>query len=151
MSVFCIIVFSTLGFSYIGKSTFDLYGKQTASIPYSLKRVVWKASQRTSCQIRKFASCAWARNAGNVFPSTVGSDPDMHTGTCVTHVPGCKSGSLTSGLLWSRWWGKRSRYSRCMRNPQFYVSDKRHITEWHRQFWYMNLILTRHSLTKKFA
>ena len=26
------------------------------------------------------------------------SDPDMHHGTCVTHVPWCMSGSLTSGL-----------------------------------------------------
>ena len=25
------------------------------------------------------------------------SDPDMHHGTCVTHVPWCMSGSLTSG------------------------------------------------------
>ena len=31
------------------------------------------------------------------------SDPDMHHGTCVTHVPWCMSGSLTSGFLWSRW------------------------------------------------
>ena len=37
-------------------------------------------------------------------------DPDMHHGTCVTHVPWCMSGSLTSGFLWSRWRGKRSRY-----------------------------------------
>ena len=36
-------------------------------------------------------------------------------------------GSLTSSLLWSRWRGKRSRHSRCMRNPQFYVSGKRPI------------------------
>ena len=35
-------------------------------------------------------------------------DPDMHRGTCVTHVPSCMPGSLTSGFLWSRWRGKRS-------------------------------------------
>ena len=34
------------------------------------------------------------------------SDPDMHDGTCVTHVPSCMPGSLTSGFLWSRWRGK---------------------------------------------
>ena len=28
-------------------------------------------------------------------------------------------GSLTSGFLWRRWWGKRPRLSRRMRNPQF--------------------------------
>ena len=40
------------------------------------------------------------------------SDPDMHHGTCVTHVPWCIPGSLTNGLLWSRCRGKRSRHSR---------------------------------------
>ena len=34
-------------------------------------------------------------------------------------------GSLTSGFLWIRWRRKRSRHSRCMRNPQFFVSGKR--------------------------
>ena len=53
------------------------------------------------------------------------SDPDMHHGTCVTHVPWCMPGSLASGFLWSRWQGKRSRYFRRMRNPQFNVSGKR--------------------------
>ena len=53
------------------------------------------------------------------------SDPDMHHGTCVTHVPWCIPVSLTSGFLWSRWQGKRSQHSRRMRNPQFYISGKR--------------------------
>ena len=53
------------------------------------------------------------------------SDPDMHHGTCVKHVPWCMPGSLTSGFLWSRWRGKRSRHSRRMRNPRFCVSGKR--------------------------
>ena len=47
--------------------------------------------------------------------------------TCVTHVPWCMQGSLTSGFIWSRWRGKRSRHSRRMRNPQFCVSGKRPI------------------------
>ena len=53
-----------------------------------------------SCQIRKIAGCACAGNAGNVFPrhwlqrKTLVSDPGMHHGTCVTHVPWCMSGSL---------------------------------------------------------
>ena len=38
------------------------------------------------------------------------SDPDMHHGTCVTHVPWCILGPLTSGFLWSRWRGKRSQH-----------------------------------------
>ena len=53
------------------------------------------------------------------------NDPDMHHGKCVTHVPWCMPGWLTSGSLWSWWRGKRPRYSRRMRNPQFYVSGKR--------------------------
>ena len=53
------------------------------------------------------------------------SAPDMHHGTCVTHVPWCMRRSLTSGFLWSRWRGKRSRHSRRMRYPQFYVAGKR--------------------------
>ena len=53
------------------------------------------------------------------------TDPDMHHGTCVTHVPWCMPGSLTSGFLWSWWRGKGSRHSRRMRNPQFCVSGKR--------------------------
>ena len=54
-----------------------------------------------SYQIRKIAGCACAGNAGNVFPrrrfqrKPIVSDPGMHHGTCVTHVPRCMSGSLT--------------------------------------------------------
>ena len=56
------------------------------------------------------------------------SDPDMHHDTCMTHVPWCMPGSLTSGFLWSRWRGKRSRHSHIrIRNTQFYVSGKRTI------------------------
>ena len=62
---------------------------------------------------------------GTFSPTTAFSDTDMHHGTCVTHVPWCMSGSLTSGFLWSRWRGKRARHSRRMRNPRFYVSGKR--------------------------
>ena len=57
----------------------------------------------SSYQIRKITSCACAGNAGNVFPAPRVSDPDTHHGTCVTHVPWCMTGSLTSGFLWSRW------------------------------------------------
>ena len=53
------------------------------------------------------------------------SNPDMHHGTCMTHAPWSVPWSLTNDYLWNRWRGKRSRHSRCMRNPQFYVSGKR--------------------------
>ena len=62
---------------------------------------------------------------GTFSPPLRVSDPDMHHGTCVTHVPRCTLGSLTSGLVWIRWRGKCSRHFRRMRNPQFGVSGKR--------------------------
>ena len=63
----------------------------------------WCVSPWASYQIRKVAGCACAGNAGNVFPTRrlqrkpLVSDPGMHHGTCVTHVPWCMSGSLTCG------------------------------------------------------
>ena len=69
---------------------------------------------------------------GTFSPSPRVCDPNMHHVTCMTHVPWCMPGSLTSGFLWSRWQGKRSRHSRRMRNPQFYVSGKRPMG--HRKF-----------------
>ena len=62
--------------------------------------------------------------AGTFSPPPRVSDPDMHHGTCVTHVPWCMLGSLSSGFLWSRWRRKRSLHFRRMRNPQFYLSGK---------------------------
>ena len=53
------------------------------------------------------------------------SDPDTHHGTCVTHVPWCMLGLLTSGFLWSWWQRKWCQHSQRMRNPQFCVSGKR--------------------------
>ena len=64
------------------------------------------------------------------------SDPDMHHGTCVTHVPWCMSGSVTRSFLWSRWWGKLCRHSRRMRNLQFYVSGKRPIGHCGNDCWW---------------
>ena len=69
-----------------------------------------------SYQIRKVVGCGCAGNVGNVFPHNrlqrkpLVSDPGMHHGTCVTHVPWCMSGSLTR-----RWRGKRSQHYRRMR------------------------------------
>ena len=62
---------------------------------------------------------------GTFSPPPRVSDPDMRHGTCVTHVPWCMPGTLTSGFLSSRRRGKRSRHSRCMLNLQFYVLGKR--------------------------
>ena len=43
---------------------------------------------------------------GTFSPPPRVSHPDMHHGTCVTHVSWCMPGSLTSGFLWSRVAGK---------------------------------------------
>ena len=54
-----------------------------------------------SYQIRIIAGCACAGNARNVFPrhwlqrKPLVSNPGMHHGTCVTHVPWCMSGLLS--------------------------------------------------------
>ena len=69
---------------------------------------------------------------GTFSPPQRFSDLDMNHGTCVTHVPWCMPGSIFSGFLWSWWRGKRSRNSRRMRNPQFYVSGKRSMTYKHK-------------------
>ena len=62
---------------------------------------------------------------GTFSPPSRINDPDMNHGTCVTHVPWCMPGWLTGSFLWSRGRRKRSRHSRHMPNPQFYVSSKR--------------------------
>ena len=64
---------------------------------------------------------------GTFSPPPQVGDPDKHHGTCVTHVPWCMPGSITSGFLWSRWRGKHFRHSRRMRIPQLSVSGKRPI------------------------
>ena len=79
-----------------------------------------------SNQPRKIAGSACAGNAGNgFFPSPQVSVTDLYQGTWAMHVPWCMPVSLTSGFLWSRWRGKRSRYSRRMRNTQFCVTSMR--------------------------
>ena len=40
---------------------------------------------------------------GTFSPPPRVSDPDMHHGTCVTHVLWCTPGSITSGFHWSQW------------------------------------------------
>ena len=81
--------------------------------------------QWASCQRYLKLLVAHAPGMPRMFsPPPRVSDPDMHHGTCVTHVPWCMPGLLTSGFLWNRWRGKRSQHSRRMGNPHFYVSGK---------------------------
>ena len=101
---------------------------------------VWYIQQYLSCKWEYFCYFEngplaryvklWVAHApgmpGTFSPFPLVSDPDMHHGTCVTHVPWCMPGSLISGLLFlSQWRGKRSRHSRRMRIRQLCVSGKR--------------------------
>ena len=102
-----------------------LFPHSTMSMHHAsnVKTIAW-----ASYHIRKLTGCACARPwgmLGTFFPPPRVSNLNMHRGTCVTHMPWYMPGSLTSGFLWSRWRGKRSRQSQRMPNPQFYVSDQR--------------------------
>ena len=61
----------------------------------------WPSCSWATYQICKIVGCPCTGNTGNVFLTTdfkgnlLTSDPSMHHGTCVTHVPLCMSGSLT--------------------------------------------------------
>ena len=85
-------------------STNQIAGFRIKSIPKSC--IVLAPTAWASYQIRKVAD-AHAPGIPGTFslPPRV-NDPDMHHGTCVTHVPWCMPGSLTSGFLWRRWRGK---------------------------------------------
>ena len=76
-----------------------------------------------SWQIRKHSGC---RECSECFPNHCKlAIPACIMAPAVTYVPWCMPGSLSRGFLWRRRCGKRTRHSRRMRNPQFYVSGKR--------------------------
>ena len=56
------------------------------------------------CQIRQIAGADAPGIPGMFSPPPRVSNPDMHHGTCVTHVPWCMPGSLTRGFLWITLW-----------------------------------------------
>ena len=80
---------------------YDWTTESTGTLSHMNKRTAW-----ASCQVRKFVDAHAPGMPGTFSPSPQASDPDMHHGTCVTHVPWCMSGSLTSGFLWNRRRGK---------------------------------------------
>ena len=118
--------------TYIDKS--DLVWKQLflyhiaiAMMEYLLSSHNVTTSHGPLARYVKFWVAHAPGRSGTFSPPPQVSDPDMHHGMCITHVPWCMPGPLTSGFLWSRWRGKRSRHSRRMHNPQFNVSGKRPI------------------------
>ena len=83
--------------------------------------VLW----RDSYQIRKIAVCACAENAGNFPPpptsKKTASKRSRHASRHVRHTRAV----MHVGIANPRWWVKRSRHSRRMRDQQFHVSGKR--------------------------
>ena len=79
---------------------YDLYGRH---LSYYNILAMWEWSPWASCQIRKNCVLVTHREYQERFSRPqlqrkwLVSDPDMHHGTCVTHVPWCMSGSLTRG------------------------------------------------------
>ena len=65
-------------------------------------RTNYYSNQWASCQIGKIVGAHAPGMPGTFSLSPRVSDPDMHHGTCVTHVPWCMPGSLTNVFLWNR-------------------------------------------------
>ena len=84
-------------------------------ISYITKILKFISTPWASYQLCKIAGCACAGNAGNVR---------VHASRHVRNMPE----SLNNGFLWSRWRGKRTRYSRRLCNPRYYVSGKEPIS-----------------------
>ena len=116
-------VLNLLTVDFPSKKLFEKSSVMTTSSWGGLSVRGIRCIQCTSCQIHKTEGCTCVGDARNVLlrRKSLVSDPGMHNGTCVMHVPRCMSGSLT------RVRGKSSRHSRRMRNLQFYVSGKRPI------------------------
>ena len=103
----------------------DQHRKPTKPPPMTNSLFSWPATRWASYQIRKIAGCACAGNVGNVFPATNFKGNRWFTiAACIMERASC-SAVMHVGMANLRWRGKRSRHSPRMRNPQFYVSDKR--------------------------
>ena len=89
------------------KITHEWAHKHIVTRVYTLiSYMTWRIPQWASCQIRKIVGAHAPGMPGTFSPSPQVSDPDMHHGTCVTHVPWCMPGWLTNGFLWNRRRGK---------------------------------------------
>ena len=64
---------------------------------YDAHDMIW-----ASCQIRKIVGVHAPRMPGLFSLPPRVSYPDMHHSWCMTYVPLCMQGSLTSSFLWSR-------------------------------------------------
>ena len=87
-------------------TTIPWWGNDIFKIPHKWPLEGHLTIAWASCQIRKIAGAHAPGMSGTFSPPSDTSDPEMHHGTCVTHVPWCMPESLTSIFLWSQRRGK---------------------------------------------
>ena len=106
----------------------------------------WSIWQWASYQIRKIAGTHAPGMPGMFSPPPRVSDPDIHHGTCVTHVPWYMPGSLTSGFLWSRRRGKTFPAFSALRQQSFYsMSQGQHFGARPKSIGFTSIKLIIHS------
>ena len=98
------------------KAKTDTY-MQIDSVGIFISRQTRYSTAWASQQIRNIAGCAWTGNAGNVLPANdLERDRYLAIPACIDVRHACVV--MHVGIANTRWQGKRSRHSRCMRNPQ---------------------------------
>ena len=113
-------------------------GRELIEDDFVMHHDMWLAGGSRAPAIRRhgpltrYVKLQVAHVPGTFSPPPQVSDPDMHHGTCVTHVPWCLLGSITSGFFSCRWRGKRPWHSLRMRNPHFYVYGKWSMAQFNR-------------------
>ena len=85
----------------IGPKWFKMVGTQLLEEQWQKHYVIHVCVWKSHGPLDRYAKLRVAHAPG--MPGTFSppprvSDPDMHHGTCVTHVPWCRLGSLTSGF-----------------------------------------------------
>ena len=95
------------------------------AVIYSIIELEWYCCHGPLTRYAKLRVAHVPWMPGKFSPAPQVSDPDIHHGMCMTHMPWCMPGLLTSGFIWIRWRGKCSRHSRRMCNLQFCLSGKR--------------------------
>ena len=113
------------------QQTLKLYGKRIRTdIVTHRPQAIPNRQSRSLATVPAFTRYVklWVAHAPGMPGTFFSRDSGLSIPTCimaVTHLLWCMPGLLSDDLLWNRWRGKRSRHSRCMRNPQIYVSGKR--------------------------
>ena len=106
--------------------------------PFIFKRVMGLLPDTYNCGLRMRRECQerFLCHRGLAIPTCTMArvwctcrDACRDHGTWVMHVPWCMPGSFTIGSFLGRWRRKRYRHSRCMPNPQFFISGKRPIQQ----------------------